>query len=119
MAAFTAILGTKLGNGRAGPTLRLAFSDVAAAFGTFTDLPGTPAFLTVPASGLRLADLSVSAVGGTVVALQFTKGVERKAAILSMGPLLNTLAGKNGQDRLGELFNMPLEPGAQYGIVQL
>lgn len=119
MAAFTGTISTFLFTGKPGPDYRFTASDVAGAFVLYADLPGTPGFITVPATGLRLADLQVSAVGGTVVALQFTKGVARLDKIRRMGPLLDTLAGKNGQDRLGPLYNMPLEPGAQYGLVQL
>lgn len=119
MAAFTGIIATKTGRGGIGPSYRFTHTDAAGAFALYADLPGTPATLQVPATGLRLADISVSAVGGTVVALQLTKGVGRLTQIIPMGPLLNTLAGKNGEDRLGELYNMPLEPGAQYGLVGL
>ena|SRR5688572_239949 len=99
-------------------TYRITFSDVADAFGTFTDLPGTPSVLTVPEGGLTLVDLSTAAAA-TVTAVTVTKGTSVLPVVLPFAVLLRTLSGMDGKSRLGPLYGVRLEPGQQYGFKQL
>lgn len=97
---------------------RITFSDVANAFGTFDDLPGTPGVLTVPATGYTLTDLSAAAAA-TVTAVTITKGTQVLPVVLPFAVLLRTLSGMDGKSRLGPLYGIKLEPGQQYGFKQL
>lgn len=106
-------------DGRGNPvTYRITFSDVANAFGTFDDLPGTPGVLTIPQGGLTLTDLSAAAAA-TVTAVTVTKGTSVLPVVLPFAVLLRTLAGMDGKSRLGPLYGAKLEPGQQYGFKQL
>lgn len=116
MAAFKGTLDTMLPSGAAGPSLRFSASDVAAAAVTWDDLPGTPSFFM--GKGYRLADLTVSAVGGAVVALQFRRGTADTDKIIRIGKLLETLAGMDGKSRLGQLYGARLDANVEYALIQ-
>lgn len=115
--AFTGLVSGVDGSGKP-VTFRLAVSDVANAFCTFTDLPGTPSTLTVPEGGITLTDISFGAAA-TVTAVTVTKGTEVLPVVLPFATLLNTLSGMDGKSRLGPLYGVRLQPGAQYGFKQL
>src|SRR5688572_20603619 len=114
---FAALASFVDGKGRP-VTYRITFSDVADAFGTFTDLPGAPGSLTVPDGGLVLTDLSAAAAA-TVTAVTITKGTSVLPVVLPFATLLRTLSGMDGKSRLGPLYGARLEGGQQYGFKQL
>lgn len=114
---FAALASFKDGAGRP-VSYRITFSDVANAFGTFDDLPGTPSVLTIPDGGLTLVDLSAAAAA-TVTAVTVTKGTSTLPVVLPFAVLLRTLSGMDGPSRLGTLYGVKLEPGQQYGFKQL
>lgn len=114
---FKGIIETMDAAGNAGPAYRFSASDVANAFCTFDDLPGTPSFVQF-GPGLRLAGIKLSATGTDTKALQITRGVAATERIIRQAPLVETLAIDDRQ-RLGQAYGAQLVPGAQYGLKQL
>lgn len=106
------------GAGRPGPSFRFSGSDVANAFVTFDDLPGTPSFIQFP-PGLRLGDITVSAAGVDTKAFAITRGTATTDKIIRHAPLVETLSGMTAQSRLGALYGSALAPGLQYGLKQV
>lgn len=104
--------------GAPGPSFRFSASDVANAFVTFDDIPGTPSFVQFP-GGLFLEDITVSASGVDTKALVITRGTAQTDKIIRDAPLVETLSGMNGKSRLGALYRQPLQALVQYGLKQL
>lgn len=104
-------------NGKPGPSYAFSASDVAAAFVTFDDLPGTPSFFRLDRP-LRIKDILLSAAGVDTKRLVVTRGTETTTKVLRDAAMVETLS-VTAQSRCQGLYDKVLAPGIEYGFKQL
>lgn len=95
---------------------RFTASDVAGELVTFDDL-GDRTAIVVPSGGLEVVDLTLKGAGVDTDTLRVRKGTSDGSIFLDHALLANTTTDR--ATRLQDLLGARLEPGEEYGFVQV